>query len=83
MALDSHIGPRAKALGPIWLPQCQYDLEAHLGRIITCKYVIKIFVWSIFERRIKTGFAVQYKLPKNIARQEKQMTKVMTGRLTD
>ena len=36
LALDSHIGPRAKAIGPIWLPQCQYDLEAHLGHTITC-----------------------------------------------
>ena len=36
LALDSHIGPPAKALRPIWLPQCQYDLEAHLGHIITC-----------------------------------------------
>ena len=41
MALDSHIGPQAKALGPIWLPQCQYDLEAHLGHIITCIYCLK------------------------------------------
>ena len=34
LALDSHIGPRADMAthGP-------YDLEAHLGHIITCTYV--------------------------------------------
>ena len=36
MALDSHIGAQAKAFGPIWLPKCQYDLEAHPDHIITC-----------------------------------------------
>ena len=49
LALDSHIGPRAKALGPIWLPQCQYDghdLEAHLGHIITCICVHDVCFYS-------------------------------------
>ena len=46
LALDSHIGPRAKALGTIWLPQCQYDLEAHLGHIITCMYLTRYYVSS-------------------------------------
>ena len=46
LALYSHIGPRAKALGPIWLPQCQYDLEAHLDHIIACIYVYNF----IFDR---------------------------------
>ena len=36
--LTGATGP--KALGPIWLPQCQYDLEAHLGHIITCIYFL-------------------------------------------
>ena len=33
------IAIKAKALGPIWQPQCQCDLEAHLGHIITCMYI--------------------------------------------
>ena len=36
LALNSHNRPRAKALWPIWLLQCQYDLEVHIGHIITC-----------------------------------------------
>ena len=71
MALDSHIGPRAKALGPIWLPQCQYDLEAHLGHIIICNYsTVPCFILLAFrsfmtpiERKIsrKTGSHYDYK----------------------
>ena len=35
-----HIGTGVaiSARGLIWLPQCQYDLEAHLDHIITCMY---------------------------------------------
>ena len=35
-ALDNLLGPHAKALWPICLPKCRYDLEAHLGHITTC-----------------------------------------------
>ena len=28
-------GVAISARGPIWLPQCQYDLEAHLSHILT------------------------------------------------
>ena len=38
LALACHLGPRAKAIGRIWLPILKYDLEAHLGHIITCMY---------------------------------------------
>ena len=34
LALNSRVGPQAD----IRLPQCQYDLEAHLGHITTCIY---------------------------------------------
>ena len=54
LALDSHIDPQAKVLRPIWLPQCQYDLKAHLGHKITCIYYvswvpfIKSFLFNAF-----------------------------------
>ena len=49
MALSRHIGPRTKALWPIWLFKWQYDLEAHLGHIITCMYCpLKFTTISLF-----------------------------------
>ena len=40
LALYMHIGPLAKALGPIWLPQCKHDLEARQIHEISCIYRI-------------------------------------------
>ena len=50
----SHIGPRAKSLRPIWLPQCQYDIEAHLGHTITCIYHYGVASGSEITPCIKT-----------------------------
>ena len=45
LALASHIGP--------WLPKCQYDLEAHLGHIITCIYCILSSEINAYQKQIK------------------------------
>ena len=62
LALDSHTGPRAKALGPIWLPQCLYDIEAHLGHIITCMqyYLVRHFDIILTFDTIRRGLSIIY-----------------------
>ena len=48
---------RCRAWGPIWLPQCQYDQEAHLGHIIIC---IVCVVWLWYFLIIITYFSEEY-----------------------